>query len=504
MGKKFFISEQERKTILSMHGLLKESEGEDKIEISRQNYFATGYHSDLNPKIKQDIISQLESAKQFLKEKESQGEVVFIQITSSESAVPNHDNEVAEKPEKPTGWLRERRAETMKKFIESELEKWVGSEINSMPPFLPFKYSEPTQTYDAKINKASDPKYKQDIWVKLEMEVKPAAACLKGLSIEVMYNDTIDPNFPCRGNHTCDYAKFDVKLNGVVVGVANLNNLSTGGGNRTSGPLVISPEMAQQIAKNSANQTLTVSLKCLSTTCHSATPEIRIMREGQIVIHTCTSLKVRNDASEVVVLTLDLCGNIISSQNQQPNAGKVDPASKLAAQQPKTEPAKPLPLVTIFKPGVTSISKSDYDAFSNLARYDANSGLGVWTAKSRNVMGTQGTGPNSFYLFNQTEPFSKQYVPIDKSSSFFKLVPSKNVRFTVKTSDESTKKIKDFKQKQLLASQINSFEPETGNWFDIWVGPNNYNLGKDLSTGKNVTINKGDRLTYASDTKTKV
>ena len=63
MSKKIIISESERKKILSLYGIINEAAEDDKFEIKAQNYFAPGYHSNLNSKIKQSITQQLLSAK---------------------------------------------------------------------------------------------------------------------------------------------------------------------------------------------------------------------------------------------------------------------------------------------------------------------------------------------------------------------------------------------------------------------------------------------------------
>lgn len=333
MSKKFIISESERKNILSLYGLINEAAEDNKFEIKAQNYFAPGYHSDLNPKIKQSISQQLLSAKNFLKRKEKEGKVVFIKIISSESAVPNHDNEKADKPDVPTGWLRERRAETMKEYISSVLEGWT--DLTTIPPFEPFEFSDPKQSYKEGDNK-KDPRFNQDIWVKVEMEVKPADSCLVGLGVQVLYNNTPDPKFPCRGNHNCDEAFFRVKLNGVVIGNVNLGNYPNG---RSVIPPVINvtQQYAEQIAKNTKDGLLTLSLLCPLNSCHSATPEIKIYKDGAVIIHTCTSLMARNDKSEVTILVLDLCGNIIPKKNDPANAGTLDPKSILATKPQSTQ-----------------------------------------------------------------------------------------------------------------------------------------------------------------------
>jgi hypothetical protein len=336
MSKKIIISESERKKILSLYGIINEAAEDDKFEIKAQNYFAPGYHSNLNSKIKQSITQQLLSAKNFLKRKEKEGKVVFIKIISSESAVPNHDNEVTDKPDVPTGWLRERRADTMKEYISSVLEGWT--DLITTPPFEPFVFSDPTEAYKEGDNK-QDPRFNKDIWVKVEMEVKPADSCLVGLGVQVLYNNTPDPKFPCRGNHNCDEAFFRVKLNGVVIGNVNLGNYPNG---RSVTPPVINvtQQYAEQIAKNAKDGLLTLSLLCPLDSCHSSTPEIKIYKDGAVIIHTCTSLMVRNDKSEVTILVLDLCGNIIPKKNDPANAGTLDPKSILATKAQTTQTTK--------------------------------------------------------------------------------------------------------------------------------------------------------------------
>jgi len=361
MSKKFIISESEKKEILSLYGLINEVAEEDKKEITAQNYFAAGYHSDLNPAIKASIKKQLESAKTFIKQKEGEGKIVFIKITSSESAVPNHNNEVAGKPEVEKGWLRERRAETMKKYISSVLETW--GDLATIPPFEPFSFSEPTEKYSDGDNK-KDPRFNNDIWVKIDMEVKPADACLVGLGVEVMYTDKPDASFPCRGNHRCDEALFNVKLNGVIIGSANLNNRIKGGDVKP--PMItVTPEQSEKIGKSSKNGLLTLSLQCIYSSCHSATPEIRISKDGQVIIHTCTSLMNRNDSREVTVLVLDLCGNIITNKNEPANAGILDQTSTLSIGSASPQTKQSVKTMYVHSLDGTTPWKTDLDNIIN-------------------------------------------------------------------------------------------------------------------------------------------
>jgi hypothetical protein len=134
--------------------------------------------------------------------------------------------------------------------------------------------------------------------------------CLVNLEIEVKYEKEPNTSFPCRGGHTCNDARFEIKLNGIPVGVADLNNANDGG-SRTSGIIKIDDAEAKQIASIN-NKEIIFSLKCLSgTNCHSGTPEIIIKKGEEILYHSCSPAMSRGDQNEYPVHTLDVCGNVI-------------------------------------------------------------------------------------------------------------------------------------------------------------------------------------------------
>ena len=484
MSKKIIISESERKKILSLYGIINEAAEDDKFEIKAQNYFAPGYHSNLNSKIKQSITQQLLSAKNFLKRKEKEGKVVFIKIISSESAVPNHDNEVADKPDVPTGWLRERRADTMKEYISSVLEGWT--DLITTPPFEPFAFSDPTEAYKEGDNK-QDPRFNKDIWVKVEMEVKPADSCLVGLGVQVLYNNTPDPKFPCRGNHNCDEAFFRVKLNGVVIGNVNLGNYPNG---RSVTPPVINvtQQYAEQIAKNAKDGLLTLSLLCPLDSCHSSTPEIKIYKDGAVIIHTCTSLMVRNDKSEVTILVLDLCGNIIPKKNDPANAGTLDPKSILATKAQTTQSTQ---TSQTYKKIYIHLKDSTQDieklTTANLIIYDKVDKKYKWTGETMTPISSK----NSVFPSETINKGDIIYVEYSKDASVSTNLPTDKINDKIDELFNSGKIIK-----QTLGAGIEDMY--------IWVGWKT--PVKDILPSVNETditdFNNGDQFGIYANTNT--
>jgi len=79
-----------------------------------------------------------------------------------------------------------------------------------------------------------------------------------GYTIEVRYSNN---SGPCQGGHSCNAARFRLLGNGVLIGVADLNN-DPGGGDRDTS-LTINSELARQIRESSPNNNiLQLSLVC--------------------------------------------------------------------------------------------------------------------------------------------------------------------------------------------------------------------------------------------------
>jgi hypothetical protein len=209
----------------------------------------------MSAKGKQELDSQLSKAAEFLTAKK--GRVVYVKINAGESQVTNHDNEQKSQPEVDPGYLSEKRAETMKTYLTKYFEGLKGQGIISQMPIFEAPFVKIGETsYTKGVDKPNDPKYVPERFVNVELKLQSPEKCVVGLTVEVMYKKTKDPSFPCRSGHNCDEAKFAVKLNGVSIGTADLNNGSGKdvGGDRTSGRIVVTDAQAKQIIGNHSKE----------------------------------------------------------------------------------------------------------------------------------------------------------------------------------------------------------------------------------------------------------
>jgi len=305
------ISESEKIYIKNLYKLLTEEEKEElgKKVLNAGSGFAKGKYSQMSEEGLNDLKADLEEAKDWIIK--NKGSVIFIQIVASESKVTNYDNEQEPNvPVQPTV-LSRLRAKTLKRYLLSYFKTLFDSGIISeMPVFQEPKLMVAGPEYVRGKNNPNDPKYDPFQSVNVEMKLMAPEKCLMNLEIEVKYVKEPNDAFPCRGGHTCDVAIFEIKLNGVKIGVADLNN-GRDGGSRTSGILKINDTMARQIIGVNAKK-ITFSLKCLSgQECHSGTPEIIIKKNNEILYHSCSPAMFRSDQNEYQIHTLDACGNVI-------------------------------------------------------------------------------------------------------------------------------------------------------------------------------------------------
>jgi len=305
----FLITEGERAYIRNLYGLLTESEGEDQITITSKSTFGPGKYSQLTSET--ELKTKLEEATNWLTE--NKGSLIFVQIVASESRLTNYDLEQDPKVEVGEKVLSRKRAKTLKRYLKQYFEKLVkDGTITEMPIFQEpkilqgdTKYTK-GQTVTPELRAA----YNSEQFVEVQMKLMAPEKCLVNLEIEVKYEKEPNTSFPCRGGHTCNDARFEIKLNGIPVGVADLNNANDGG-SRTSGIIKIDDAEAKQIASIN-NKEIIFSLKCLSgTNCHSGTPEIIIKKGEEILYHSCSPAMSRGDQNEYPVHTLDVCGNVI-------------------------------------------------------------------------------------------------------------------------------------------------------------------------------------------------
>lgn len=343
MSKRFVLTEQEVKEIRGLYGLITEST--EPLVIQGGEFFDNGKWKNLSTETKSTLDSELEKAAKYIQD--NKGSVVYVKIVAGESQVTNYDKEVNPPVEVQAGYLSTKRAETMKAYVTNYFQVLVTQKIlDKLPVFEAFETITGSTPYVNGVDKPDDQKYKNEKFVRVEMAIKPASECIVGLSVTVLYSPDKDPDFPCRGNHQCDAANFDVLLNDVKIGEANLNN-AMDGGFRSSEALQVTNDLAKQIMGDTPKN-IVIQLQCKSQNCHSDRPEIIIKKGTTILFNGCAPAKSeRGDKSRMTILTLDPCGNLIPSLNQtDPNAKVVDETSgATTTQQNKFNPSEAVELL---------------------------------------------------------------------------------------------------------------------------------------------------------------
>ena len=322
-NKRLIISEQERMSILSLYGLINEDENPDgSFTIKSTHFFGDGLWKNLSKESEKFWADELKKLKDFLFK--NKRKIAYIKITAGESQVPNRDNERGSDKfgqDVEPGYLSQKRAETMKTLLSRAFDEFKQESIISyIPLFYTPEYKFGQTKYESAKDKVTFKKeYEQERFVKAEIIMEPQSKCIVGLGIEVIYsNDKSDKKFPCRGNHRCNEAIFNVKLNGVVIGRANLNN-GNDGGYRTSNILKITDDLAKQIVGNEPKN-LMLSLQCTSANCHSSTPEVKITKGEKVIYHQCAApLAKRASTDDVPILELDPCGEVLVKEGPKEN-----------------------------------------------------------------------------------------------------------------------------------------------------------------------------------------
>jgi hypothetical protein len=332
-NRKLIITEEEKLDIMKLYGLLLEGEelpgGGYQIDFS--NTFKSGYHSSkhINKAI---LTTELQAAKDWLagKLKNNKGKLVFVKIDASESKVPNADAEKGGVVLQPYE-LSNKRAVAINNFLSGIFDGWVTEGLISQKPIFAFPEAKiggpnwcPPYTKDEtcveKTDTKNDQKFTDHQYVRVQFLVDTpgmSAKCVEGLSITVSYNKEKNASFPCRGNHQCDQADFNVLLNKVPIGSVSLNN-AVDGGSRT-GTVKVTPQQAVKIAATNGKK-VEVYLQCKYAACHSATPEISISKKDFVLpgFPRCVpSISERDDFTMKHILTLDICGNVTEQNNNQ-------------------------------------------------------------------------------------------------------------------------------------------------------------------------------------------
>ena len=321
------ITEEERKRILNLYGLIIEEViiDEKGLRINAKSLFDGSKYNDLEPTGKAELEKDLKDAQDWINK--NKNAFITTKIRAGESKLKNQDREQVPPVEVPPGYLSKKRFKTMKRLLVPYFETLKSSgKIEKIPVFeapeliIGGPPVNPDGTMSAGTNASQ---YKAAQFVEILLMVQSPEQCLIDVSVEVMYDKTPDSKFPCRGGHSCDAAIFDVMVNGVVIGVADLNNAGTGE-SKTSGELKITAAKAKEIFEKSENkEELRVSLKCKSGNCHSGTAEVRVKKQYEtgpsVIYHACSPALERGDLKEYDILYLDPCGNVIKKGTEDPN-----------------------------------------------------------------------------------------------------------------------------------------------------------------------------------------
>ncbi len=191
-NRKLLISEQERKHILSLYGLIKEADQpvtqetqSSGLKIDKTINFAPGYYRNKGPvttkagitynwDVDTTLNADLAKIKEFLK-KNPTGYIVEVNLYSGESQIPNNDNEKGGTAVNP-GYLSTARMNSLKAYLNPIFESWKSEgitktdfKINEIPqlgktewkgtPFCPANVADErtcTTTYYKKVA-AKDP-----------------------------------------------------------------------------------------------------------------------------------------------------------------------------------------------------------------------------------------------------------------------------------------------------------------------------------------------------------
>jgi hypothetical protein len=312
------ITEDEKVYIKNLYGLLTEATtGDNEVLITADSTFAAGKYSQLSEEGITELTTGLENASNWLTT--NKGSVIYVQVVASESQLTNYDYEQDPEVAVPPKFLSRQRAKTLTRYLKQYFKTLVDRKtINEMPIFETPKIDIGLTKYTKgqKITPALRAQYNTEQSVAVELKLMSPEKCLIDLEIEVKYDSTPNAAFPCRGGHNCNDAMFQINLNGVEIGIADLNNYISkrdpvNGTSKTSGVIKINETTAKAIIAVNKKK-LIFSLKCLSSSnCHSGTPEIVIKKGGEVIYNDCSPAMERGDMNEYPVLELDSCGNVI-------------------------------------------------------------------------------------------------------------------------------------------------------------------------------------------------
>jgi hypothetical protein len=419
-----------------------------EIALDKKSYPAGLYSIGKLGEGKKDLDLKLQEIAQFAKE--NNGTQLNIQIEVGESKVTNFDNEL----KKPLGQgeLARLRGEKLQQYLTSYFQGLVKSGYLETMPNIPQAQTNVelgTQKYEYVKGKDNpkDVKYLEDQYVKFKItlsatKTEDVYGCLVDLTIDVSYYDKKDEQFPCRGGHECNNAKFEVFLDSVSLGIANLNNdgcerqlsKNPNACDRTA-KLIVTNEMVQKIISNPKwnQKTLILSTRCLSSAnCHTSIQEVRIVNgEGTEVYHGCVNPQsARGNTAQKILAVLDKCGKPIegsiddnvSEEEAQALSDEVKSQDTAKVEEQKRKFKETLNTEGVYvNPGSSfnaTLAPSNFYEISNIT-LNGEYVTGIFTVKKDfwlgNVKNPLGDGKNGRVQMKKGETFkvSFQSIPLN-------------------------------------------------------------------------------------------
>tara|TARA_R110001606_G_scaffold352696_1_gene503107 strand:+ start:5491 stop:6981 length:1491 start_codon:yes stop_codon:yes gene_type:complete len=139
-----------------------------------------------------------------------------IQVEAGESKVTNADNESGGKSV-PEGYLSTKRGESLVNYLNNFFKKLENGGMSFTYPVIPkAKTIVGSQSYVRGTDNPKDPKYTPEQFVRLKVTATSQSECLIGLEVMIGW-------IKSKG-HSCDQAIFQLLMNKVPLGIANLNN----------------------------------------------------------------------------------------------------------------------------------------------------------------------------------------------------------------------------------------------------------------------------------------
>ena len=252
--KKLLITEEDRKHILNLYGLINEQEAAIPPPMDVLINFQSGCHSNKGGnkcaanQVSNNIDPKIKEIEDFLR-KAPKGKLIEVVLSSGESQVPNKDAERVELPRLKPGVLSQMRYTSLEQYLTTKFQTWISQGvISSMPRFTKIEPVIRPTAWDPKKG-AQHPDYTKEQFMKVTLRVtnEPVTqtTTLK-LTGETIIPD-VDPGCAVGlkirifvPTHKCQNAEFFIFANNTLLYnsqggmTANLNNADTSLGIPTS------------------------------------------------------------------------------------------------------------------------------------------------------------------------------------------------------------------------------------------------------------------------------